>query len=97
MKVLQINAVYQLGSTGRTVLELHEFLRKSGIESYVACSNKPESARVYLIGSTFERKRHAFMSRLSGLQGYFSRRGTRKLINYMQKIKPDIEIGRAHV
>lgn len=90
MKVLQINAVYKLSSTGRTVLELHEFLQKNGIESYVACANKGKSEGVYLIGSDFEKNMHAFMSRLSGLQGYFSRRGTRKLIKYIQKIQPDI-------
>lgn len=90
MKVLQINAVYKFSSTGRTVLEMHEFLQKNGIESYVACGNKSECESAYLIGSDYEKKLHAFMSRLSGLQGYFSRRGTKKLIEYMQQIKPDI-------
>ncbi len=90
MKILQINAVYKLSSTGRTVFELHEFLQKNGIESYVACANKIESENIYLIGSYFEKKLHALMSRLTGLQGYFSRRGTRKLIKYMEQIKPDI-------
>lgn len=90
MKVIQINAVYKLSSTGHTVLELHEFLLNNEIKSYVACANTAESDEVYLIGSAFEKKWHALMSRLFGVQGYFSRRGTRKLINYMQNIKPDI-------
>ena len=74
MKVLQINAVYKIRSTGRIVLELHQFLLKNGIESYVACSDGNDSDEIYLIGSDYEKKLHALMSRLTGLQGYIIRR-----------------------
>ena len=37
MKVLQINAVYGVGSTGRMTMELHEYMLRQGIDSYVAC------------------------------------------------------------
>ena len=36
MKVLQINAVYGIASTGRTVAEIDESLKKFGVESIVA-------------------------------------------------------------
>ena len=40
MKVVQINAVYEYSSTGRTTMEMHEYLRSQGIESHVFCTNK---------------------------------------------------------
>lgn len=97
MKVLQINAVYKIRSTGRIVLELDQFLKRNGIESYVACSEPNGSEGAYLIGGSLEKKLHALLSRISGLQGYFSRRGTKKLIQYMEQIKPDIvHLGNMH-
>ena len=70
MKVLQINAVYKTSSTGRIVFELHQFLIKNDIESYVACAGGEKSEEIYLIGRNFGQKLHALLSRLSGLQGY---------------------------
>lgn len=97
MKVLQINAVYKTSSTGRIVFELHQFLIKNDIESYVACAGGEKSEEIYLIGRNFGQKLHALLSRLSGLQGYFSRHSTRKLIKYMRQIKPDIvHLGNLH-
>ena len=44
MKVLPINAVYNLSSTGRNVTESHLLMLEKGIDSYVAYSkiNKPD-------------------------------------------------------
>ena len=58
MKVLQINAVYNLSSTGRTTTELHLAMLNKGIDSYVAYSktNKPGDARLYHIGSPLDVK-----------------------------------------
>lgn len=60
MKVLQINAVYNLSSTGRTTTELHLAMLNKGIDSYVAYSktNKPGGARLYHIGSPLDVKLH---------------------------------------
>ena len=74
MKVIQINAVYNLGSTGRTTAELHNALLNNGIESYVAYSktNKPDDKNLYHIGSALDVKIHGLLSRISGKQGYLS-------------------------
>ena len=92
MKILQINAVYNLSSTGRTTTELHTALLEKGIDSYVAYAqtNRPDDANLYVIGNKNDRKLHAFMSRLSGKQAYFSRGATKKLLDYIEKIKPDV-------
>lgn len=90
MKVVHINAVYKIGSTGRSLMELNEDLNDLGIESYCACSRIYGCDNVYRIGNELSVKLHGFMSRLTGKQGYFSNRNTKKLIEYIDKIGPDI-------
>ena len=94
MKILQINAVYGIGSTGIIVKDIHEMCLNKGIQSFVAysssnvCENKVKNG--YKIGNTFGKKLHAFLCRINGMQGYFSRFSTKKLLNYIDTIKPDI-------
>lgn len=91
MKVLQINAVYGIGSTGRIVEELDIALQKVDIDSIVATTQTTKkNDRVYLVGTTIERKLHAFLSRLTGEQGYFSYCSTKRLVKFIKKEKPDI-------
>lgn len=93
MKVVQINAVFQYSSTGRTSMEMHQSLKKRGIESFVFCTNHsiPEDG-VFFIGSKLDHKLHAIGSRLFGRQGYFSHGATRKLISRLDEIVPDVVI-----
>ena len=94
MKVLQINAVYGVGSTGVIVRDIHELCLENGIESYVAysTSNIPseEIKNGYVIGNTPEKKLHALLGRINGKQAYFSKSATKKLIAYIKEIKPDV-------
>ena len=94
MKVMQINAVYGMGSTGVIVEDLHNLCLQNGIESYVSYSttNKKTSEikNGYVIGKLIGKKIHALLSRLGGKQAYFSSLATKKFIKYIKKIKPDI-------
>lgn len=91
MRVLQINAVYEKFSTGRTTKELHEAMRGVGIESFVASPELASlSENAYKIGNKLDRKMHALCSRISGKQGYFSRQATKNLLKYISSIKPDV-------
>ena len=94
MKVMQINAVYGIGSTGVIVKDIHELSQKSGIESYVSYSTSPiantDIKNGYIIGSKLGKKVHAAFSRVGGKQAYFSRYATGKLIAYIKQVKPDI-------
>ncbi len=91
MKVLQINAVYKNGSTGRNIYEMHLEMRKRGIESYVAATHmKTKDKYCYQIGNQLDWKIHALLSRLTGLQGYYSKISTQNFINYIKRISPDI-------
>lgn len=91
MKVLQINAVYEKFSTGRTTKELHEAMQSKGIESFVASPDLALlSENAYKIGNKLDWKFHALLSRITGKQGYFSRFATKGLLDYISEIKPDV-------
>lgn len=94
MKVLQINAVNAVASTGRNVLELSSFLENLGHKSVVAYSkgSSVNTDNEYKIGSNFDTKLHALLSRITGKQGYFSKYATKKLLKYMDSFKPDIVV-----
>lgn len=90
MKVVHINAVYKIGSTGRSLMELNEDLNSNGVDSFCACSRTYGCDNVYQIGDEVSIKTHALMSRITGKQGYFSVYNTKKLIQYLDSIGPDI-------
>ncbi len=91
MRVLQINTVCGLGSTGRTATELASVLISNGYESYIAYGQgTTDYQNSFKIGSKIENHLHNLCSRVFGLQGYFTKRGTRKFITFIKKINPDI-------
>ncbi len=93
MKILQINAALDFGSTGRNAIELSDYLMKKGHESIIAYSKCiKEYENSYRINSEFDVKLHGLLSRLTGLQGYFSIRATKRLISYMEKESFDVVI-----
>lgn len=93
MKIVQINAVYRVASTGRTTMEMHEYCIKHGIESYVFCTNiNDEANQVYCIGSKLDHKIHALCSRVWGKQAFFSPKNTKKLLSKLDAITPDVVI-----
>ena len=91
MKVLQINAVYQKFSTGRNVSELHVYFIDHGINSFIAAPDLDDlKTNCYKIGNAIDRKFHSAFSHIFGLQGYYSKSCTKRLLKYIQEIKPDI-------
>lgn len=93
MTIVQINAVYEYSSTGRTTMEMHEYLRVLGHSSYVFCTNKniPE-INVYKMGCNLDYKIHSFMSRLTDGQGLYSKESTKMVLRQLDDIHPDIVI-----
>ena len=92
MRILQVNAVWQYGSTGRTCVEMSEYLWNHGHECFSAFSKGSETKYGRRIASTIECKLHALLSRISGLQGYYSPMSTVRLIRYIKEIHPDVVI-----
>lgn len=91
MKILQINGAYPIKSTGRIVKEIENVQLKNGIEAFVATNectvSKPE---VFIMGSKLYTKANILMTRLFGKHGFYSKSATRKLLKWVDKIKPDI-------
>ncbi|CUH92839.1 glycosyltransferase [Herbinix luporum] len=89
MKILHINAVSGIRSTGRICFEIIEHINENGHEGYIAYSDGIKS-RGYKIGSKLDRKCHGLLSRISGKQGYFSLIQTYGLLKYIDDLEPDI-------
>ncbi len=90
MKVLNLNTVSSIRSTGKIVNYLHEYLTKNGHESYVAYSFGPKIRNGFIIGIPFEKKIEALTARITGFQGYTCYLGTLNFIEILKKIKPDL-------
>ena len=92
MRVVQINTVYENGSTGRTTKELHEALLRRGIDSYVAfgVGKKTTDSRVYRSQSKFGYSINNLLSRLLGIEGFVSHFSTYRILRFLKRIKPDI-------
>ena len=92
MKILQINAVNKIASTGRMCYEISTFLEKRGDECVTAYSKGPSvnAEKEFIIGNQWDTKLHGLLSRVSGKQGYFSFIATKRLLAYMDAFSPDI-------
>lgn len=92
MKILQINATINTGSTGRIAEEIGKILLDNGYESYIAASKivSSSASHVIRIGSDWDRKLHGLKTRLFDRHGFGSRRSTELFVKDLVKIQPDI-------
>ena len=75
------------GSTGNISLNLHHDLKERGYKSFF-CYGRGENGNgmdKYRIDSEFELKLHATMTRLTGLQGFYSSRATSRLLKRFEE------------
>ncbi len=92
MKVLQINSVCGIGSTGRITVDLYHALKKEGHECLVAYgrNNSSTDMEILRIGGFIQVCIHALYSRITDRSGFGSKRATRRLIKKISEYKPDI-------
>lgn len=94
MKVLQINAVYGVGSTGHIVQDIHEALLKEKHQSYIfwGISNTEDKSNKNFIriGNVLDHKLHALLRRILDNQGWNSRIATWIACKRIEAIKPDV-------
>lgn len=92
MKVLQINNVYNFGSTGKITRDIHHMLLQEGVESLVCYGRryKTEDKGVTKICSEVYGKANNLLSRITGLPYGGCHLATNKLIRIIRKEKPDI-------
>ena len=92
MKILQINNVYNFGSTGKITRDIHHMLLQEGVESLVCYGRryKTDDKGVIKICSEVYGKANNLLSRITGLPYGGCHLSTNKLIRIIRKEKPDI-------
>lgn len=90
MNILQINLVYKEKSTGRTCFQLDDFFNHNGHNSITAYGWGKKYKNSYRINNYLEYYFHNIMSRLTGMEGFFSFFPTLRLIRFIKKNKIDV-------
>lgn len=92
MKVLQINSVCGIGSTGRIATDIHNILIEQGHESYIAYGRDlPKNCdNAIRIGTKFDNYTHVAKTRVLDKHGFGSKRATIKFIDEVKELNPDI-------
>lgn len=93
MRILQINTVYGIGSTGRIAVGIDKILKQHGNEGYIAYGYDYKHGQYensYCVESIPELKFSILLTRVLGKHGFYNRSVTKKLIRWIDKIKPDV-------
>ena len=90
--LFQINSVINFGSTGRIAEEIGQEAMKNGWKSYIAYGRKarPSQSGMIKIGNDWDIKWHGLQTRLFDRHGLASTKATKKLVEKIKEIKPDI-------
>lgn len=91
MKVAQINATCGVGSTGKISVAVSELLNEKGIENYILYSSGRSD---YKFGIKYTSdsyiKVQTLYSRIFGNYGFEAKHATKKLIEQLEEINPDV-------
>jgi len=92
MKVLQINTTVNFSSIGRIAEDIGKVLMKNGHQSYIAFGrgNRPSASELIRIGNKVDVYLHVLQTRLFDNHGLASVSATKKLIQEIEKINPDV-------
>ena len=91
MKILQIST-FSYKAAGNIMLNIHNALREKGIDSYVAWGRgrKAQNEFEYYMGDSIGVKLHGVYTRVTDKHGFASRKATKKLLDWVDSIHPDI-------
>lgn len=94
MRILMINSVCGIRSTGRICTDLAEMLEKQGHEVKIAYGREsvPEKYQKYAvrIGSNLDVKLHGLKARLFDASGFGSKRATKRFVEWVKAYDPDV-------
>ena len=92
MKILQINSVCGIGSTGRIATDIHNILIEQGNQSYIAYGRDlPKNCdNAIRIGTKIDNYAHVAKTRLLDKHGFGSKRATIEFIKKVKEFNPDI-------
>lgn len=90
MNILHVNAINEVRSTGRMCDQLASMHEAAGHLVRIAHSEGPITNRSLVIGSRWDAKRHALHARVTGRQGYASKRATNDFLSALEAFAPDV-------
>lgn len=92
MKCVLINSWYNQYSTGKLVSSFHNYLVSNNHISHVFYGHgeKSNDNNVHIISSKISLYCHSLLCRITGYQGCYSTKNTKKLINEIEIINPDV-------
>lgn len=92
MKILQVNCVYKKGSTGIITYDLHSLLVAHGYDSQVVYGRGDKSSDAFVKKLWYENyfRFNGLVARLTGIPYGGCHYSTHRLIQYINKEKPDI-------
>lgn len=94
MRILQINSVCGIRSTGRICTDIADILKQSGDECKIAYGreNVSENYKQYAvkIGNDIDVKFHALMSRIFDNTGKCSKIATKRFLKWVDEYNPDV-------
>lgn len=91
-KILQINSTANWGSTGKIAEQINQVARQHDWETYLAYGRKqlPCDSNLIKVGNDAQVYEHYLENRIFDNEGLASRLATRRFIDKIKKIKPDI-------
>lgn len=92
MKVYQVNVVCGNGSTGKIAVDIREKVLENGGKCRIAYGrgNAPEGVDSLCIAKKMDVYYHAFMTRMTGKHGLYSKKATKILIEDIKQYHPDV-------
>ena len=94
MKVLQINAVCGIGSTGRICTDIHDMLNRHGDSCVIAFAHaepyRIDAKDTFRINDKRGYYVHNALARITDRAGFFSKTATKKLIDFIKSYQPDL-------
>ena len=89
-KVLQVNSVCGVGSTGKICVGIKKESEEQDIENTIIFTNGNNSDLGIKISSFTRQKIYALLSRITGRYGFVSKKNSKELIRYIIKYNPDL-------
>lgn len=92
IKILQISVEGNRGSVGTMAEAISSLIMQQGWESYIAFGRypRPSKSQLIRIGSSVDVLMHGLKTRLFDAHGLASKIATKKLINQIKEIRPDV-------
>lgn len=92
MKILQINSVCGVGSTGRITTDLYKELQKQGHECCICYGrgSAPKGLQTLKIGSDMDVYKHVLYTRITDKTAFASKKATEGFIHKVKQYNPDI-------